>query len=154
MLNWRFLYSTVSTLKPMVGRVVGTNSFCFNLNRMDVLPALFRPNITRRISIFGPSTHSECIVNAHAIKKEHTRGHYIIYCKPNVGYKVCIYCSCHSQSFIGLVELQVQTNLCGPYCPWWMWWAHWDHMMTHSQQLHFHLHYLPRWTHWCRKNWN
>lgn len=44
-----FLYSTVSTLKPMVGMVV-TISPSFSLYRMVVLPAASRPTIRMRIS--------------------------------------------------------------------------------------------------------
>jgi len=51
--NFRFLYSTVSTLKPIVGSIV-MNSFCFSLNKIEVFPAPSKPNVTTRISIFGP----------------------------------------------------------------------------------------------------
>ena len=44
-----FLYSTVSTLKPVVGMVV-TISPSFSLYRMVVLPAASRPTMRMRIS--------------------------------------------------------------------------------------------------------
>jgi len=44
-----FLYSTVSTLNPIVGMVV-TISPSFNLYKMVVLPAASRPTIRIRIS--------------------------------------------------------------------------------------------------------
>ena len=46
-----FLYSTVSTLKPMVGMVV-TISPSLSLYRIVVLPAASRPTIRMRISCF------------------------------------------------------------------------------------------------------
>merc|ERR1719263_2289969 len=45
-----FLYSTVSTLKPIVGIVV-TTSPSFNLYKIVVFPAASRPTINIRISL-------------------------------------------------------------------------------------------------------
>lgn len=80
MVNFKFLYSTVSTLKPeqrqrrthqreddfgnalfvpprfllpMVGMGC-MNSSCLSLKRMVVFPAPSSPSVTTRISIFGP----------------------------------------------------------------------------------------------------
>ena len=52
-----FLYSTVSTLNPMVGMVV-TTSPSLSLYKMVVLPAASNPTIRIRISFCTHTTHT------------------------------------------------------------------------------------------------
>ena len=47
--------------------IVETNSSCFNLNKMEVFPALSKPNATTLISIFGPMCTLLSLVNATGI---------------------------------------------------------------------------------------
>merc|ERR1711971_1066758 len=63
--NWMFLYSTVSTLKPIVGIVV-TISPSLSLYRMVVFPAASSPTIRIRIS-FLPHRRSNSLENVRPI---------------------------------------------------------------------------------------
>ena len=63
--NEMFLYSTVSTLKPMVGIVV-TISPSLSLYRIVVLPAASRPTIRILISFF-PNSPLNRFVNTFPI---------------------------------------------------------------------------------------
>lgn len=55
--NLMFLYSTVSTLNPIVGMVV-TTSPNFNLYRIVVFPAASKPTINIRLGAFGVFTYT------------------------------------------------------------------------------------------------
>lgn len=52
--------------KPIVV-MAGTNSFCFNLKRIDVLPPLSKPKATTLISIFGPMCTRLSLVKANGM---------------------------------------------------------------------------------------
>src|SRR5690349_14255579 len=70
-----FLYSTVSTLKPMVGIVV-TTSPSFNLYNMVVLPAASNPTIKILIS-FLPNMRAQNFPNACPMLQLAVRSHLV-----------------------------------------------------------------------------